>query len=187
MRSRNLGAELRPQKTWVSATGKPPTPPSSRSAGPSGAGRRETKKMRGRGRRGARRQPAQTLAKSLEIPKRLWKVSGRKCSSHNPNRGRAISSLFPATLGQLCSGDPVQGGQGGPGGLSLPRPNLVPAETYLLTQPWPCPRLQSEHGTRQPALETGSSTLPQNLTRPGERGDLVCWGLGRGEGRCAQI
>lgn len=71
---------------------------------------------------------------------------------------------------------------------SLPEAESSPgAETYLLTQPWPCPRLQSEHGTRQPALETGSSTLPQEFDTSWGNGDPDLLGSRARRGRCAQI
>lgn len=88
MRSRrSWGRTASPGEAWVSAT----RPPASLAPAPQAVrrGRRGTKKRCwGEGRRGARASLRRHLQKGLEIPKRLWKVSGRKCNNYNPNRGQ---------------------------------------------------------------------------------------------------
>ena len=100
-----------------------------------------------------------------------------------------LCSLRPIgarTLGQLCLGDLSEAARAARA-ASLPEAESgAGAETHL-TQPCPCPRLQSEHGTLQPALETGSSTLPRDFDKSwGTRAPDVL-GSRAWRGKCAQI
>lgn len=113
----------------------PPAPQAQR-----GPAQKTKERCAGEGRRGARRQTAQTLAKSLEIPKRLWKVSGRRCKLQSQPRPSCFVSVpcpcaprGARTLGQLCSGDPVPGGPGGlpPRGRICPSRGDVPSNRTL--------------------------------------------------------
>lgn len=113
-------------------------------------------------------------------------------ASYNPNRGRAVSSPFPAPARLEARGHWVNFVQEirsqAARAASLPEAESAPrAETYLLTEPWPCPRLQSEQGTLQPALETGSSALPRELDTSWGNGDPNLLGSRARRGRCAQI
>ena len=135
-----------PWETSVSPT-RPPTPLAPQAQ--RGRARKTKEGCAGAGRRGARGQTAQTLAKSLEIPKRLWKVSGRKCKLQSQPRPSCFISVpcpRERTLGQLCSGDPVRGGPGGlpPRGRIRPWRGDVPSNPTLAMS-------QAPKGTGYPA------------------------------------
>lgn len=157
-----LGAELRPWKP-----GSPrPTPDSSPSPlrRPVRQGA-ETKKMRGR--RDVVEQGA-SLRRHLQRASKYQSVYGKWVEENatvwqsQPRPGYFIS--VPCDTGSTLFRRSCPRRPGRPGRPPSPRPNLVSSGGVPSNSAWPCPRLQSEHGTRQPALETGSSTLPRNLT-----------------------